>query len=110
MKLNCKPGQLARVINCELARRAKLVDLIVTVRHLGRNMHGEWAWTFDTAPIVRPCDCGCGRIRYYNALPDHILRPIKDPGDDAVDEMVAKVGKAPTMTGDWKTDKPKEAA
>lgn len=33
------------------------------------------------------------------AIADSCVRPIRDPGDDAVDEMVAKVGPAPmTLT------------
>jgi hypothetical protein len=41
-------------------------------------------------PLLR-CQCGCGGVSI--ALADSVLRPIRDHGDDATDEMLELLGK-----------------
>lgn len=80
--MNCKPGDLARVISCEKTRDAGIVDLIVKVTKLTENYWREPAWNFDGRPLRAstgaPVTC----------IPDSMLRPILDPGEDATDETL----------------------
>ena len=102
--MNCRPNDLARVIApgrlvhcplCSCSGVAVRPDTIVRV-----TQHDGIAWALEE-PIcdVVPISCGATIIIRCRMLPDELLRPIRDPGDDAVDEMVAKLGPAPmTLT------------
>lgn len=77
--MNCKPGYLAVIVQAFdddekfIGRLVECVELFY--------VFGEPAWQ------INPDFCG-GRGVY-----DCALRPIHDPGDDAVDEFLALTGK-----------------
>lgn len=86
MNRNCKPGDLARVIDDPESRCAGIVDKIVTVTK--PVMVGVWpGWMYAGSPMV--CICGCGR--QIDALADALLRPIR--GQDGDDETLTWAGK-----------------
>lgn len=76
--MRCKPGDLAVIIR---AKHPENVGRLVTVVRL--NDDGLW--------LVE----GKGPGIYCR---DENLRPIRDPGDDATDEMVERVGKPQEVT------------
>lgn len=90
--MNCKPGDLARIIDTPGTRHAGLVDrfIRVTTTHVGdRDLV---VWCYEGALLRCRCGCGLG----IQAFADEVLRPIRDPGPDAVDETL--VGKtAPVL-------------
>lgn len=103
--MNCKPGDLARVVSpgyflrcsCGIRTLAVKPDTLVVCAkpladgwYLAEPLKIETVWGCDpSVPLTGTC----------GSLPDHLLRPIRDPGDDAVDEMVRRVGAAPmTLT------------
>lgn len=104
--LNCRPGDLAILIE-DLWMGSPISDERVTfckagtiVRCVSLDVDNCWrleeprsfAITF-TGPVYVVVTGVLTGIR------DGVLRPIRNPGDDAVDEMVAKVGPAPmTLT------------
>jgi hypothetical protein len=77
--MNCKPFELARVVPDlwvdEWAR-----GRIVQVRVLGTH-NGLPAWTTDPV-LISPEGAICETVQ------DCILRPLRDPGDDAKDETL----------------------
>lgn len=83
--MNCKPNELAYVINCEGTRDAGIDGRFVTVTSLtllsddGRNQ----CWEYE-GPRLFVAKTGS----VINGLSDRILRPIRDPGDDARDESL----------------------
>ena len=82
--MNCKPNDLARVVSNSETRFYGLVDKIVRVVSL-YEFQGQQLWA-----LGEPIYCIFGR--HVLGIADELLRPIRDPGDDAVDEMVLKVG------------------
>lgn len=62
------------------------------------NELGGWVFEFLSTPKEVPIQNGFGdnvgaRSAKYAACHDRWLRPIRDPGDDAVDETILRVGK-----------------
>ena len=95
--MNCRPGDLARVIApgrmtrcplCGIEGVAIKPDTMVVV-----TTHDGIAWRLDK-PVLNDVQLSCGVAIYIicHALSDDILRPIRDPGDNAVDEMLIRVG------------------
>ena len=103
--MNCKPGDLARVVapgyfvRCACGARTLIVKpdtLVVCAKPFADGWYLEEPVEVRT---VWACDPMQPLVGTAGSLPDHLLRPIRDPGDDAVDEMVLKVGAAPkTLT------------
>lgn len=102
--MNCRPGDLARVlspgrrISCPLCGDSAIAvkpDTLVVV-----TTHDGIAWILQEPIIVNvSLKCGAHIIARCTALEDRCLKPIRDPGPDAIDEIVAKVGPAPmTLT------------
>lgn len=58
-----------------------MADRIIRVTSLTTIGSGMPAWFFD-GPSV-DCLCGCGKA--IDRIADMLLRPIRDPGDDAID-------------------------
>ncbi|OUM00541.1 hypothetical protein [Variovorax sp. JS1663] len=77
MNTRCKPGELAIVVDAVGGDRTFLGYIVTTVR-LIHHPDGRVAWFTDPL-LVHPSD-GC-RILWF----DTSLRPIRDPGDDAID-------------------------
>ena len=105
--MNCKPGDLAVIV------RSFSPDFIVNVGRIVRvgNFYGKAA--FKSGYEKENCWLVHGRLmtrsgapfdrlaREHGAdgcIPDDHLCPIRDPGDDAVDEMVQKLGKPEGIT------------
>jgi hypothetical protein len=76
--VNCKPGELAVIVSGQVP---EFIGRIVQVTELDMPFWPT-AWRFVERLI--PSD-GSGEIR---SIDDCALRPIRDPGHDAVDEMV----------------------
>lgn len=86
--MNCKRGDLARVIDCEASRHCGIVDRFVVVTNLRPDPPpGCSTWCYE-GPMLR-CACGCSRP--IEAIDDRLLRPVRDPGDDAVDETLQRL-------------------
>lgn len=92
--MNCKPGDLAIVVRAEgwgLAGRVsqKLLGAIVRVVRLAPPSErfqctADLVWKFEE-PIKVELD---GKTYWADGIDDSCLRPIRDPGDDAQDEML----------------------
>jgi hypothetical protein len=102
--MNCKPGDLAIVIR---GRSGKNDGKIVRVIRPSSGNQSAGGWTWVHYPEDGPawmCEGGdlytgngnlAGNIGFFR---DSSLKPIRDPGDDAVDEMVQKLGKPEGVT------------
>lgn len=77
-ELRCKPGDLAVVIAALGSKTSNIGKIVRVVRRHSAQLDWEWVIEFD------------GR-EYVGA--DRWLRPIRDPGEDATDEMLRIVGK-----------------
>lgn len=87
--MNCKPGDLARVVDCgtytdRLVEVVRMHGLITKYAALG-------ALWFVKPIGFTPHDCNL-TVDGEMLLPDNRLRPIRDPGDDAVDEVIQRIG------------------
>lgn len=104
MKLNCKPGDLAVVVGLG-GSFANFNDRIVEVLERAPNgpivklpngafsNGGERCWIVRfPSQVAMPLGGGKHEQTHYSVCPDKHLRPIRDPGDDAVDEMVLIAG------------------
>lgn len=87
--MNCRPGDLARVISTPETREAGVVDWFFKVTHLsGESENGKPAWAFEGP--WRRVPKGHLKGTLFIGIADDILRPIRDPGDDAVDETLQR--------------------
>lgn len=80
--MNCKPGDLAVVVTVE--GYVELKHLLGQIRKV-KKLQTAWdgpAWSY-AGRRFRADGMTCA------AIPDRWLRPIRDPGDDAVDESHA---------------------
>lgn len=88
MKLNCKQGDVAWIVRASnpanLGKVVKCVTLLPA--HLW-NAPGGREYVAPGWVVDRPITTWSGQIS--NHVPDHQLRPIRDPGDDAVDETLS---------------------
>lgn len=83
--MNCKQGDLAIIVGSVAAKEGK-EGLIIRVLSCGTDPdHGVPSWTYE-GNVIHPSG-----IRYRRIL-DCFLRPIRDPGDDAVDEVIQRIG------------------
>jgi len=104
--MNCKQGDLAVIVCDPRSGSAKTAGKIVEVlhavpgrpfnmpdghRHEARKTGAWWVVRF-MHEIPAPTNNG-ERMTVYAAAPDQVLRPIRDPGDDATDEMIVLLGK-----------------
>lgn len=78
MKLNCKPGDLAIIVIRAGIPGSEHAGKIVQVTNL-RNID---TWTYE--PLLANPSGG-----FYEGIVDDFLRPMRDPGDDAVDETLS---------------------
>jgi hypothetical protein len=86
--MNCKPGDLARIVSSpEMVLLGYADKIIKVIEFSGQTMAGDSAWTYEP-PLLR-CPCGCGLMVYGFA--DHLLRPIR--GTEGDDETLAWAGK-----------------
>jgi len=90
---NCKPGQMALVVRgfpeCNLGRIVRVTALNDGISVLT----GTAMWDFE-GDLVGPLGGPAG------AVADACLKPLRDPGDNEVDEMVRGVSCFVTRTGE----------
>lgn len=93
--MNCKPGDLAVIVDSAFAEN---VGLLVSVLAAADSYEGEPHWTVRSvgSPIKfewyedgQPT----GELGFdmQTDSPDADMRPIRDPGDDAVDETLLRL-------------------
>lgn len=89
--MNCKPGDIAIIISTEATDQLKLTGKIMKViswhKKPDKDDTPREVWTFEDSPWMISCPCGCGARATMDVFPDMFLRPLRDPGDDAVDEI-----------------------
>jgi hypothetical protein len=77
--MNCNPGEIAIVVFSRGGgNEGKIVTCIQPLQHTFLECGTVAAWV--TEPMLE------NRLGIEVPTPDHQLRPIRDPGDDAVDE------------------------
>jgi hypothetical protein len=82
--MNCKPGDLAAIVREMLpGTPCGLIGRHVTLTSLDLNDAYEPSWNYDGPTLLTPYGFPA------EVIPDRCLRPIRDPGDDAVDESRA---------------------
>lgn len=95
--MNCRPGDLARVVSpgyfmrCTCGVRTLIVkpDTLVVC---DKPFADGW-YLAEPLKVAGSFACGAGPFEgSCGSLPDDLLRPIRDPGDDAVDEVLVRVG------------------
>jgi hypothetical protein len=104
-KLNCRPGDLARVVGVEAA--TGLADRFVRLADEAPHLRGgAWYWRLAPAILCTPlANCHradgvivpAGTTVSIDNIADTHLRPVRDPGPDAVDEILQRIG-APVGT------------
>lgn len=81
--MNCKPGDLAVIIRSEAGNEGKILRVIRFVGEVP-GWVGSDRWETDTLVPGKLGGWSC-------AVQDSNLRPIRDPGDDAVDETLQRL-------------------
>lgn len=107
--MKCKPGDIAYI-----TRQPYLGHFVTVLRWQPHGKHvlpdgfpgyvnGEGCWVCEkhvgtfSAPVLKGGEKSYRDTRYA-AIEDRDLRPIRDPGDDAIDEIVQRVG-SPRIEG-----------
>jgi hypothetical protein len=98
--MNCKPGDLAIIVNCvrDVELNGRLVEVIFE-----ENV-SEWVapdgFIWWDAAVNRSCavrslglafDYGTGAPTEYALFEARCVKPLRDPGDDAVDETLLRL-------------------
>ena len=85
--MNCKPGDLAVIVRVSLERHKNLIGKVIQVTKPYFSEVGQcMAWRYEGSDLV-----GATGIPIYGVY-DWELSPIRDPGDDAVDEVIQRIG------------------
>lgn len=79
--MNCKQGDVAIVVNSLAGNEGKIIRVTV-LRQAFNHPNGEPVWEYTGAVLAGT------RGPVASAIADRFLRPIRDPGDDAKDEML----------------------
>ena len=96
MSLRCKPNELAFIVVSPMQQN--LGKVVETVRLVGyplpehTHLGALWHVKSRTGLVTE-----IGEIAHFAQVPDAWLKPIRDPGEDAVDE---------TLSRDWKRPAP----
>ena len=78
--MNCKPGQLARIV-----RTGPFYGYVIRVTEVFDEGYGPtWFYEGERFPIVIE-----GEQHWQDAFFDRVLKPICDPGEDAQDETLS---------------------
>lgn len=97
--MNCKPGDLAIVVKSWAGNEGKIVRCIKldSRRSFFDNVSPDGVTPPEPIWIIDKHLLGCdGSFSDYIA--DSQLRPIRDPGEDAVDETIQRLGKPEAVT------------
>lgn len=76
-RLNCRPGDLARVVT-----PGPFQDKIIRVTRVDQYFRGRAIWGYEPPHFEFAIGVQTGFF-------DDVLRPIRDPGDDARDETLS---------------------
>jgi hypothetical protein len=103
--MNCKQGDLARIVGLPYAASLANDHFVVCAEMLLVNGAPSWRFERPLLFVTRaPLTDASGR-RYLTgdvvsvrALADRFLRPIRDPGDDAVDQFARVRRRDETLT------------
>ena len=85
--MNCKPGDLAYTVAPVIAERRGRIYQVVRASNMEDHIRLRYGWSSDFPCWV--CIDAEGETIYA----DVSLRPIRDPGEDATDEMLLLVGR-----------------
>jgi hypothetical protein len=104
--MNCKPGDLAYVIRGRNYGTLVLVGKAFHINASGKTKFGAFTFlgnerSWLCRAVGRPLlDPFAGKVVqfYERPIPDSALRPIRDPGDDAVDETLLRLPAPETET------------
>lgn len=102
--MNCKKGDLALIREPGLRMFCNCGAPILCVKPGTPVVCAEFVspyyWRLEEPlKFAATGSCGLHATGTVGDIADEMLRPVRDPGDDAVDEMVRKVGPAPmTLT------------
>lgn len=81
--MNCKPGDLARIVAAGI-HQDKIIRLTTIDPQCVRDGLPP-AWLYEPPLLPDPCEPDAfDMVSFF----DHHLRPIRDPGEDARDEML----------------------
>jgi hypothetical protein len=83
--MNCKPGDLAVIVNTLPAGKFLLGRIVEVMHRVEDHDEGPAWWVRLSRDIRNPID---GMTGSEGTAADCFLRPIRDPGDDAQDEML----------------------
>lgn len=97
--MNCQPGDLARTVGMQRACQEANDRFVKLKNQPPILIDGEPGWELEERVRFTLRADGKrngvlfndGDAVYFDRLQDRFLRPIRDPGDDAVDEMVRRV-------------------
>ncbi|MGC4396010.1 hypothetical protein [Hydrogenophaga sp. T2] len=91
--MNCKPGDLAVIVRASDRFEHAWVGRVIRVTHLsGVGLTGLPCWAYE-GPRLHHRLFGDA-----TAIADEVLRPLRDPGDDAVDEVLRRIGSPNEVT------------
>lgn len=101
--MNCKPGDLARIVGLHPALSEAQDRVVLLANEAPVIQSGEAYWRLTKrVEFVLTGNGRCGDTDFYigeavwfDMLQDKYLRPIRNPGDDAVDESKAWLPPAP---------------
>ena len=91
--MNCKPGDIAIVVGRRLPTGDRmpesLIGRICKVEKISIQSPPHIpVWVLESQLLITAKNDLLPHDVYAKSMPDACLRPIRDPGDDAVDEMV----------------------
>lgn len=87
--MNCRPGDLARIVDGG-SYTDRLVEVVRVHGLLPKYAALGVLWFIKPIGFT-PHDCDMTPAGEF-LFPDNRLRPIRDPGDDAVDEVIQRIG------------------
>lgn len=100
--MNCRPGDLARVV--VPGRFYGALVSVIEAAPVGTSFRlpcghlnlpceaGDWVVEVLGSPVPVGLELGGTRLARFGATADANLKPIRDPGDDAVDETLIWAG------------------
>lgn len=82
---NVKAGELARIVNCDIQENNDRFVTVIELHHELSWANNKVVWVVESSSLLRTSD---GRLMNRGVISDANLRPIRNPGEDAKDEML----------------------
>lgn len=100
--MNCRQGKLAYVANPSAIAYGHVVTCLKPLPPGSDGWHPSKGpiWEIDKPLPISAGWMVMGKVVDSHTFPDEAMRPIDDPGEDAVDQMVERVGPAPAVKTD----------